>query len=296
MATQSRRASLTASFSVRLPESHGADLGPEQLHAEHVQALALDVDLAHVDEALEAEQGGRGGGGHAVLAGPGLGDQPALAHALGQQRLADHVVQLVRPGVGQVLALEEQPDAEALRQAAALGDRGRTAPVVLQEVVRTRRGTPGRPTRLRRPPRAPHRPARATRGRTARRTRRSAPVDAGRASVPPAGSIVHLPVIRGRVVGVVRLRARRREQLARRPAPVGRPSSRRSPPRPRRHRHPRDALCQWRRRRCPGRGLRPEPVGDPLARPRASRQSKTLPDPGDGASTRTMSAPYSAAR
>jgi hypothetical protein len=48
-----------------------------------------------------------GGAGHAVLAGAGLGDDPRLAHVLGEQRLADGVVHLVRAGVVQVLALEE---------------------------------------------------------------------------------------------------------------------------------------------------------------------------------------------
>ena len=82
-ATQSRMASLTASLSVRLPGAHGADLGAEQLHPEHVEGLAFGVHLAHVDHALQPEQGGRGGGGHPVLAGAGLGDDPPLAHAPG---------------------------------------------------------------------------------------------------------------------------------------------------------------------------------------------------------------------
>ena len=59
------------------------------------------------------EQGGRGGGGHAVLAGAGLGDEAGLAHPLGEQRLAEHVVDLVRAGVVEVLALEQQPHARA---------------------------------------------------------------------------------------------------------------------------------------------------------------------------------------
>ena len=41
-----------------------------------------------------------------MLARAGLGDQLLLAHELGQQSLAHAVVQLVRPGVVQVLALE----------------------------------------------------------------------------------------------------------------------------------------------------------------------------------------------
>ena len=70
-------------------------LGAEQLHAEDVQALALDVDRTHVHEALQPEQGRRGGSGDAVLAGAGLGDQAPLAHALCKKRLTDDVVDLV---------------------------------------------------------------------------------------------------------------------------------------------------------------------------------------------------------
>ena len=58
------------------------DLGPQQLHAEDVGPLAADVFLAHVDDAFQAESGTGRGGGHAVLAGAGLGDHPALAHPL----------------------------------------------------------------------------------------------------------------------------------------------------------------------------------------------------------------------
>ena len=67
---------------------HGDDLGAEHAHPGHVEGLALGVDLAHVDGALEAEQRAGGGGGDAVLAGAGLGDDAGLAHALGEQRLA----------------------------------------------------------------------------------------------------------------------------------------------------------------------------------------------------------------
>ena len=76
------------------------DLGAEQAHARDVERLALRVDLAHVDRALEAEQRRRGGRGHTVLAGAGLGDHAGLAEALGQQRLAEHVVDLVRARCG----------------------------------------------------------------------------------------------------------------------------------------------------------------------------------------------------
>ena len=95
------------------PAVHRSHLGTEQLHAEHVELLAVGVHLAHVDDALHAEEGRGGGRGHTVLAGAGLGDQAVLAHPPGQQSLADHVVDLVRTGVGQVLALEQHPHARA---------------------------------------------------------------------------------------------------------------------------------------------------------------------------------------
>ena len=94
-------------------------LGAEQPHAEDVQRLALHVLRAHVDVALEAEQRAGGRRRDAVLARAGLGDDPPLAHALGQQRLAERVVDLVRAGVGEVLALQE--DARAAGASASRG-------------------------------------------------------------------------------------------------------------------------------------------------------------------------------
>jgi len=82
--------------------------------------LALHVDLAHEHDALEAEQRRRGGGRHAVLAGSRLRDHPALPHATGEERLAEHVVDLVRARVVEVLALEQQRAAQLVGQAARL--------------------------------------------------------------------------------------------------------------------------------------------------------------------------------
>ena len=107
LVTQSRIASLIASLRVWLPDWTGHDLGAEQLHPGDVQRLPAGVLGAHVDDALQAEQGARRRGGDAVLAGTGLGDHPGLAHALGEQRLTQHVVDLVRAGVVEVLALEQ---------------------------------------------------------------------------------------------------------------------------------------------------------------------------------------------
>lgn len=115
---------------------HRDDLGAQHAHAGHVEGLALGVDLAHVDDAFEAEERAGGGGGHAVLTGAGLGDDAGLAHALGEQRLTQHIVDLVRAGVVQVLALEEDPGATGvLGEAGHLGEGARPAGVVDHEVV-----------------------------------------------------------------------------------------------------------------------------------------------------------------
>jgi hypothetical protein len=58
-----------------------------------------------------------------VLAGTGLGDDAGLAHALGQHGLADGVVDLVRAGVVQVFALEQDLRAADLARTAARRDR-----------------------------------------------------------------------------------------------------------------------------------------------------------------------------
>ena len=115
-------------MSVRAPASTATTLRAEQPHPLHVGLLAADVLLAHVDDALEAEQRAGGGGGDAVLAGAGLGDDPRLAHALGEQRLAERVVELVRAGVVEVLALEQigRP-ARSLRRRASYSGVGRPA-------------------------------------------------------------------------------------------------------------------------------------------------------------------------
>ncbi|MCY1389713.1 hypothetical protein D9M71_45150 [compost metagenome] len=114
---------------------HRDNLGAQQLHAENVGLLAFDVSGAHVDHAIQAETCSHGGSGHAVHAGAGLGDDALLAHALGQEDLADAVVDLVRAGVVQLFTLEVD-----LRAAAELGQtlgevqRAWTSDVVALEV------------------------------------------------------------------------------------------------------------------------------------------------------------------
>ena len=81
-------------------------LGAEQAHAKNVGLLPLDVGRAHVDFARQPEARAHGGHRHAVLAGAGLGDDAGLAHAAGEQDLAQAVVDLVAAGVVELVALE----------------------------------------------------------------------------------------------------------------------------------------------------------------------------------------------
>ena len=100
----------------------GDDSRSEQAHPVDVELLALDVDFAHVDGAGHAEQRGCGCGGDTVLAGTGFGDQVRLAHALREECLANHVIDLVAARVVEVFTLEHQPEAEVLAEVDAVGE------------------------------------------------------------------------------------------------------------------------------------------------------------------------------
>ena len=71
-----------------------------------------------------------------MLAGAGLGDDALLAHAPRHHDLAEHVVDLVRAGVIELLALEiDLGAAEMLGQAFGEIQRRRPADIVLQVAV-----------------------------------------------------------------------------------------------------------------------------------------------------------------
>ena len=114
---------------------HADHLGTEQAHAVDVRLLPRHVDGPHVDHALEPEAGRHRGGRDAVLAGAGLGDDPGLAHPLGEQRLADGVVHLVRAGVVEVLPLEPDLAAAVLPAEPLREVEGRGAADVVREVL-----------------------------------------------------------------------------------------------------------------------------------------------------------------
>ena len=105
----------------------------------------------------------------------------ALAQALGEQRLAERVVDLVRARVREVLALE--PDAVARARSESRGGvRERRGPPdeVGAAIERARRGSPGRRASAATPPRARRAPGSGPRGRSGRRTRRSGRARRGR--------------------------------------------------------------------------------------------------------------------
>ena len=71
-----------------------------------------------------------------MLAGTGLGDDVGLAHAPGQQRLAQGVVELMSPGVVEVLALEPQlRSTQVFREARGVAERGGAAGPVAEQFL-----------------------------------------------------------------------------------------------------------------------------------------------------------------
>ena len=113
----------------------GLDLRSEEPHPLHVRALAAHVLGAHVDDTVEAEEGAGRRRRDPVLAGPGLGDYPALAHPLRQQRLADGVVDLVGAGVSEVLAFQVDGPPNPFGESRGEVERRRPADEVAQEAV-----------------------------------------------------------------------------------------------------------------------------------------------------------------
>lgn len=114
----------------------GMDLGAEELHPVDVQGLPLDVVDPHEHLALQSEVRRQRRGGDAVLAGPRLGDDAGLAHPLRQEALADDVVDLVGPGVVQVLPLEVYPGAtQVLGHPVRVVEHGRASGVLVVHPV-----------------------------------------------------------------------------------------------------------------------------------------------------------------
>ncbi len=111
-------------------------LRAQQLHAEDVRLLPLDVGRAHIDDARQAEARRDRRHGDAMLAGAGLGDDAGLAHAAGELDLAEAIVDLVRAGMVQLVALEiDLGAAETLGQPLGEIERAGAAGIMGVELV-----------------------------------------------------------------------------------------------------------------------------------------------------------------
>ena len=113
---------------------HRMDLRAEKAHPVDIRLLPADVLLAHEDLALHVEQGAGRGGGDAVLTGACLGNDLGLSHALGEKRLSQHIVDLVRAGVVQLVTLQIQLRA-AIMRGQTLGEIERARPADIMRLV-----------------------------------------------------------------------------------------------------------------------------------------------------------------
>src|SRR5208283_449788 len=113
-----------------------ANFSAQQTHTEDVELLAAHVLGTHVHHAFEAEQSANRSRRDAVLTGAGFRDHAVLAHAFDEQTLAKAIIDFVRAGVEQVLALEINfRAAKFCGQAAGEEQRRRASSVRLQQLV-----------------------------------------------------------------------------------------------------------------------------------------------------------------
>src|SRR5258706_509069 len=99
--------------------------------------MPFDIALAHIDHARKPEAGRDRRGGDAVLAGAGFCDDARLAHAFGEKDLADAIVDLMRAGVVQLLALEiDFRPTEMARQPLREIERARAADIMFEKPIK----------------------------------------------------------------------------------------------------------------------------------------------------------------
>ena len=130
-------AATTASGSLpRRASGNRHHLSSEELHPEHVGRLPRDICRAHEDHAGQAKPCADRCRRHPVLARAGLGDDPGLTHPHREQDLPDAIVDLVRAGVVELVALE--PDLRAAKHFCQSGrkiERARASDVMFEQVI-----------------------------------------------------------------------------------------------------------------------------------------------------------------
>ena len=88
------------------PGPYRDDFGSEQTHAVDIEGLPPGILLSHENHALHSHQRCRRGRCHPVLACARFRDQTGLSHFFCKKRLSQHVVDLVRAGMVQILPFE----------------------------------------------------------------------------------------------------------------------------------------------------------------------------------------------
>ena len=122
-------------FEGRSTGSHRMHRRTEQTHLVDIQRLTLRILLAHEYLALHAHQCRCRRRRHTVLACTGLRDDTGLSHFLRQQYLTEHVVDLMRTGVVQILTLQiDLCAAEILRHMCRVIQAGRTACILIKQL------------------------------------------------------------------------------------------------------------------------------------------------------------------
>ena len=94
---------------------HANHFGAQHAHPRHVERLPRHIFRAHIHGALQSEMRGNCGRRDAVLARAGLSNDARLAHFHGEKALADGVVDFVRAGMQQILALQINARSAELR-------------------------------------------------------------------------------------------------------------------------------------------------------------------------------------
>jgi len=171
LATQSRNASLMASFRWRCPTRRD-HLGTEESASARRSALGARLDAPMNTMHSSPNSAGGGRGGDAVLAGAGLGREPCFAHLAGQEGLTSTLL-ILWSRWGEVFALEEDAHPEPLGQATAFGGPGWGAPRSWRAGRRTVPELGRGPRGAKTPPRASSRAGTRASGMNDRRTRRS---------------------------------------------------------------------------------------------------------------------------
>ena len=103
-------------FERLLTGGDGPHFSAHQSHPKHIQRLPLHIDGSHIHDAFEAKLRAHGRSRHPVLTGTGFRNDPLFPHAQREHGLTQGVVDLVRTRVQQILALEINLGAPAVRR------------------------------------------------------------------------------------------------------------------------------------------------------------------------------------